>query len=49
MGEAPLAAGDLIEILPAAFAALKEAGEEESGHEHAERGHGRWPLGRRRL
>jgi hydroxyethylthiazole kinase-like uncharacterized protein yjeF len=49
MGEAPLAAGDLIEILPAAFAALKEAGEEESGHEHAERGHGKWPLGRHRL
>ena len=48
LGEAPLAAGDLIEILPAAFAALKDAGEEEeSGHEHAERGHGKWPVGRR--
>ncbi len=47
LGEAPLAAGDLIEILPAAFAALKEAGEEgdeEAGHQHSpERGHGRRP------
>jgi hydroxyethylthiazole kinase-like uncharacterized protein yjeF len=46
LGEMCLAAGDLIEILPAAFAALK--GEEEDGHEHehehgAERGHGRHP------
>ncbi len=45
LGEAPLAAGDLIEILPAAFAALKNAGEEEGEvHEQApERGHGRRP------
>ncbi|HEV8580867.1 MAG TPA: NAD(P)H-hydrate dehydratase [Thermoanaerobaculia bacterium] len=46
LGEIPLAAGDLIEILPAAFAELKTAGEEETeaGHEHApERGHGRRP------
>jgi NAD(P)H-hydrate epimerase len=49
LGEAPLAAGDLIEILPAALARLKNAGEdEEAGHEHARRGHGRWPVGRRR-
>lgn len=46
MGEAPLAASDLIEILPAAFSALKSTGDgdEESGHEHApQRGHGRRP------
>jgi hydroxyethylthiazole kinase-like uncharacterized protein yjeF len=48
LGEMALAAGDLIEILPAAFAALKGEGEEaeEDGnpHEHgAERGHGRHP------
>jgi hydroxyethylthiazole kinase-like uncharacterized protein yjeF len=54
LGEMALAAGDLIEILPAALAALKgAAGEEdgEDGHEHAhgpERGHGLWPVGRRR-
>jgi NAD(P)H-hydrate epimerase len=50
LGEGPLAAGDLIEILPAALARLKDAGEDEEagGHEHAGRGHGRWPVGRRR-
>jgi NAD(P)H-hydrate epimerase len=45
LGEMALAAGDLIEILPAAFAALKGEGEED-GHDHehgAERGHGRHP------
>jgi hydroxyethylthiazole kinase-like uncharacterized protein yjeF len=45
LGEMCLAAGDLIEILPAAFAALKGEGEED-GHDHehgAERGHGRHP------
>jgi ADP-dependent NAD(P)H-hydrate dehydratase / NAD(P)H-hydrate epimerase len=54
LGEIPLAAGDLIEILPAAFAALKSSGQEdgEAVHEHAGvpgRGHGRWPVGRRRF
>jgi len=54
LGEMALAAGDLIEILPAALAALKgAAGAKEDGddHEHAdgpERGHGLWPVGRRR-
>ncbi len=49
LGEMCLAAGDLIEILPAAFAALKGEGEEEEdehdhGHDHSpERGHGRHP------
>jgi hydroxyethylthiazole kinase-like uncharacterized protein yjeF len=45
LGEISLAAGDLIEILPAAFAALKGEGEgEKEGHEHGEeRGHGRHP------
>ena len=46
LGEAPLAAADLIEILPAAFAAMKSAGEEdeETGHEDIpRRGHGRRP------
>jgi len=54
LGEVSLAAGDLIEILPAAFAALKSADQEndEAVHEHARisgRGHGKWPVGRRRL
>ncbi len=48
LGEAPLAAGDLIEILPAALEALKGSGEEdEEDHEHvhvSERGHGRRPY-----
>jgi hydroxyethylthiazole kinase-like uncharacterized protein yjeF len=54
LGEMALAAGDLIEILPAAFAALKDGAEEdaEDGHDHshdrAQRGHGLWPVGRRR-
>jgi hydroxyethylthiazole kinase-like uncharacterized protein yjeF len=45
LGEAPLAAGDLIETLPAAFAALQDGnGEEESGGDRAAaRGHGRRP------
>ncbi|HEX9942961.1 MAG TPA: NAD(P)H-hydrate dehydratase, partial [Thermoanaerobaculia bacterium] len=46
LGEVALAAGDLIEVLPAAFAALKGEDEEDGGdeHEHApERGHGRRP------
>jgi ADP-dependent NAD(P)H-hydrate dehydratase / NAD(P)H-hydrate epimerase len=53
LGEVSLAAGDLIEILPAAFAALKSTNQEdgETVHEHVHvpgRGHGRWPVGRRR-
>ncbi|HKI00511.1 MAG TPA: NAD(P)H-hydrate dehydratase [Thermoanaerobaculia bacterium] len=52
LGEMALAAGDLIEILPAAVTALKRTGdddEEEDGHDHGpERGHGLWPVGRRR-
>jgi NAD(P)H-hydrate repair Nnr-like enzyme with NAD(P)H-hydrate dehydratase domain len=50
IGEIALAAGDLIEILPAAFAALKRADEEdgeEHEHEHG-RGHGLRPVGRHR-
>jgi len=44
LGEGALAAGDLIEILPAALEALKSSGEEdEEDHEHAGRGHGRRP------
>ena len=45
LGEISLAAGDLIEILPAAFAALRGEGEDDDhDHEHeAERGHGRHP------
>jgi hydroxyethylthiazole kinase-like uncharacterized protein yjeF len=46
MGERGLAAGDLIETLPAAFAALKGEGEEDQDHDHGhgpERGHGRHP------
>jgi ADP-dependent NAD(P)H-hydrate dehydratase / NAD(P)H-hydrate epimerase len=45
LGEVSLAAGDLIEILPAAFAALRGEGEDDDhDHEHdAERGHGRHP------
>jgi hydroxyethylthiazole kinase-like uncharacterized protein yjeF len=48
LGEMALAAGDLIEILPAAFAALKggEDGEEDHDHSHGHgpaRGHGRHP------
>ena len=52
LGEMCLAAGDLIEILPAAFASLKGEGEEEEEHDHdhdhghaqgPERGHGRHP------
>ena len=48
LGEMALAAGDLIEILPAAFAALKggEEGEEAHDHDHGHgpaRGHGRHP------
>jgi NAD(P)H-hydrate epimerase len=44
LGEISLAAGDLIEILPAAFAALRGEGEDDHDHEHdAERGHGRHP------
>ncbi|HET9211275.1 MAG TPA: NAD(P)H-hydrate dehydratase [Thermoanaerobaculia bacterium] len=47
LGEIPLAANDLIEILPAALAALK-GGEEEHEHDHdhdhgPRRGHGRHP------
>ncbi|HEY0511278.1 MAG TPA: NAD(P)H-hydrate dehydratase [Thermoanaerobaculia bacterium] len=46
LGEMSLAAGDLIEILPAAFAALKGEGEGEE-HDHGpERGHGRHPRRR---
>jgi hypothetical protein len=53
LGETALAAGDLVELLPAAFAALKRADDEEgdSGHDHdhsPERGHGLWPVGRHR-
>jgi hydroxyethylthiazole kinase-like uncharacterized protein yjeF len=50
IGEIALAAGDLIEVLPAAFAALKRADEEEEDdheHEHG-RGHGLRPVGRHR-
>ena len=48
LGEIALAAGDLVEMLPAAFAALKRAGEEDGEeHEHA-RGHGLRPVGRHR-
>lgn len=52
LGEIALAAGDLIEVLPAAFAALKKVDEDED-HDHAHghapaRGHGLWPVGRRR-
>ncbi len=48
LGEIALAAGDLIEMLPAAFAALKEADEEEGeDHDHG-RGHGLRPVGRHR-
>jgi NAD(P)H-hydrate epimerase len=47
LGEGSLAAGDLIEILPAAFAELRGEGEEDTddqdGHGHALRGHGRRP------
>jgi hydroxyethylthiazole kinase-like uncharacterized protein yjeF len=45
LGEVSLAAGDLIEILPAAFAALRGEGEDDDhDHEHdVERGHGRHP------
>ncbi|HEY9420775.1 MAG TPA: NAD(P)H-hydrate dehydratase, partial [Thermoanaerobaculia bacterium] len=46
IGETALAAGDLIEMLPAALAALGNGEEDgdEDGHEHApERGHGRHP------
>ena len=47
LGEMSLAAGDLIEILPAAFAALRNGDGEEHGHDghrhDAERGHGRHP------
>ena len=46
LGETALAAGDLIEMLPAALAALTR-GEEDQEHEHApERGHGRHPHAR---
>lgn len=52
IGEIALAAGDLIELLPAAFAALKEADEkdgEDHDHEHEHgRGHGLRPVGRHR-
>lgn len=51
LGEIALAAGDLIEILPAAFAALKRADEDEDdhGHDHEHgRGHGLRPVGRHR-
>lgn len=51
LGEIALAAGDLIEILPAAFAALKRSGEEEEGKDHDHgpgRGHGLRPVGRHR-
>lgn len=51
LGEIALAAGDLIEILPAAFAALKRAGEGEEGEDHDHgpgRGHGLRPVGRHR-
>ena len=54
VGETALAAGDLIEMLPAAYAALKKSGgeeeeEEHHGHDHSpERGHGLWPVGRHR-
>jgi NAD(P)H-hydrate epimerase len=48
VGEMGLAAGDLIETLPAAFAALKGEGEEDHDHDRPhdhgpERGHGRHP------
>jgi NAD(P)H-hydrate repair Nnr-like enzyme with NAD(P)H-hydrate dehydratase domain len=44
LGEMALAAGDLIEMLPAALAGLTR---EEEDHEHApERGHGRHPHAR---
>ncbi|HTG35152.1 MAG TPA: NAD(P)H-hydrate dehydratase [Thermoanaerobaculia bacterium] len=48
LGEISLAAGDLIEILPAALAALRGEGEDDDhDHEHglegAERGHGKHP------
>lgn len=45
IGETALAAGDLIEMLPAAMAALnREDDGEEDGHEHGPaRGHGRHP------
>jgi NAD(P)H-hydrate epimerase len=45
LGEVSLAAGDLIEILPAAFAALRGEGEDDDHeHEHeVERGHGKHP------
>jgi NAD(P)H-hydrate epimerase len=48
LGEIALAAGDLIELLPAAFAALKQA-DEEDGEDHEQgRGHGLRPVGRHR-
>jgi NAD(P)H-hydrate repair Nnr-like enzyme with NAD(P)H-hydrate dehydratase domain len=46
LGEHGLAAGDLIGILPAAFAALRGEAEEEEDHGHGPipgRGHGRRP------
>jgi NAD(P)H-hydrate epimerase len=44
LGELPLAASDLIEILPAAFAALKKGEDGEDDHDHGPaRGHGRRP------
>jgi NAD(P)H-hydrate epimerase len=43
LGEISLAAGDLIEILPAAFAALRGEGEDDDHDHDVERGHGRHP------
>ena len=47
IGETALAAGDLIEMLPAALAALGNGGEDDDGHDDREqapeRGHGRHP------
>lgn len=53
LGEIALAAGDLVEMLPAAFAALKQSDEddeeaEDHSHDHAHRGHGLRPVGRHR-
>lgn len=51
LGEIALAASDLIELLPAAFAALREADEEDDhDHDHGRdgRGHGLRPVGRHR-
>ncbi len=48
LGETALAAGDLIEMLPAAMAGLtRDEEDHEHEHEHApERGHGRHPHSR---